>query len=112
MAKYKTIPVIVDAVPYEFGLEDGFKRWNEYISADGEKFAEEHRSKKYPRYNRCYDKMIYEALNDPYTDWKPYLYTSEGMITMYQDDMIITDENGDKYPCHLDIFKKTYELIE
>lgn len=41
-----------------------------------------------------------------------YLIPSlEGVMNFTKDDMLITGVNGEIYPCKLDIFEKTYELI-
>lgn len=37
--------------------------------------------------------------------------TSEGTVKGYPGDYLITDANGDQYPCKSDTFEKTYERI-
>lgn len=38
--------------------------------------------------------------------------TLEGTMKMTPEDMLITGVSGEIYPCKLDIFEKTYELVE
>lgn len=38
--------------------------------------------------------------------------TLEGVREVADGDYIITGINGNNYPCKLDIFKKTYDIIE
>ena len=37
--------------------------------------------------------------------------TLEGIMGMTPDDMLITGINGEIYPCKVDIFEKTYEIV-
>lgn len=38
--------------------------------------------------------------------------TLEGIMSASEGDYIIKGVNGEFYPCKLDIFEKTYELVE
>jgi len=38
--------------------------------------------------------------------------TLEGTMNFTPKDMLITGVNGEIYPCKIDIFAKTYELVE
>ena len=84
--KYRKKPIIVDAVPYIKGLEDGFKccvkEWN--------------------CYNPC----------DKCPDYKPYIKTLEGRMTISEDYYIITGIKGERYPIKKDIFELTYEVVK
>ena len=46
------------------------------------------------------------------TDKEIIIHTLEGDMTASIGDYIITGVNGEKYPCKLDIFEKTYEPVE
>lgn len=46
------------------------------------------------------------------TDKKIVIHTLEGDMTASPGDYIITDVNGEKYPCKPDIFARTYEPVE
>ena len=37
--------------------------------------------------------------------------TLEGKLNLTPQDMLITGVNGEIYPCKIDIFEKTYELV-
>jgi hypothetical protein len=37
--------------------------------------------------------------------------TPEGTVKGYPGDYLITDANGDQYPCKADTFEKTYDRI-
>lgn len=111
--KYKTKSEVVEAVPYIFGLEDGFISGSQYIPADADKNFPQHMiSTKYPRYLSCYDNDISDALNNPDTDWKPYIGTSDGMRIVKLTDMIITQIDGKKNICEKHIFDNNYEKID
>jgi hypothetical protein len=38
--------------------------------------------------------------------------TLEGTMNMTRDDMLMTGDNGEIYPCKKDIFETTYEPVE
>lgn len=40
------------------------------------------------------------------------IHTLEGNMLTSPGDYIITGVNEEQYPCKLDIFEKTYELVE
>lgn len=90
MAKYRKKPVIIEAVHYGKGLEDGF---------------------------RC-EEYKYSCIDDWGDDCsmclsrKPYINTLEGDMYIEPTDMIITGVKGERYPCKKDIFDMTYEKVE
>ncbi|OGT59754.1 MAG: hypothetical protein A3E01_04635 [Gammaproteobacteria bacterium RIFCSPHIGHO2_12_FULL_63_22] len=86
MAKFRKKPVVIEAVQYEFGMEDGFV-------VDG----------------RYYDKSgpVPRAMNRI-----PAIKTLEGRHEISKGDWIITGIQGERYPCKPDIFAATYEAVE
>lgn len=42
---------------------------------------------------------------------RPVIWTLEGSMVVSSGDWIITDVNGEKYPCKPDIFERTYEAV-
>lgn len=46
-------------------------------------------------------------------EWATIIYGPAGdKLTVWPGDWIITDVDGEKYPCKPDIFEKTYELVD
>lgn len=86
MAKYRKKPVVIDAVKYEPGMEDGFV-------LDG----------------RYYDKSgpVPRGMGRV-----PAIKTLEGHHEVSGGDYIITGVQGERYPCKPDIFEATYEPVE
>ena len=83
--KYTKKPVEIEAVKYEFGMEDGFV-------VDG----------------RYYDKSgaVPKAMHR-----KPAIKTLEGYHEISAGDWIITGVKGERYPCKSDIFDLTYDKV-
>jgi hypothetical protein len=93
MAQYRKKPVVIEAITFDelvkHGLENGANvnngmpwSWN---------------YKGHPITNE----------ND-----ETYLIpTLEGVMVFTKNDMLITGVNGEIYPCKIDIFEKTYELV-
>lgn len=91
--KFRKKPVLVDAVQYTPGLEDGYAC---YV-IDGGRFVGYH------------DK----ATVIPY--WAravPAIKTLEGFHEISADDWIITGVAGERYPCKPEIFAQTYEAAD
>jgi hypothetical protein len=95
MAKYMKKPVVVDAVPYEIGLEDGWEFYHIDGTYIGYMTREEFATMPYPKSARI-----------------PVIETLEGRMKIEHDDYIITGVEGERYPCKKRIFEKTYELVE
>jgi hypothetical protein len=51
-----------------------------------------------------YDKKLEER--------KPYFNTRQGKVYAKEGDMIITQQDGEKYPCDLENFNLTYEIVD
>lgn len=105
MAKYRKKPVVIDAVRFQWGMEDGIKRWNEYCPKDANTpngYADVHQ-----------EQYKNKGFNEKFPDnqWCPYIKTLEGDMIVGEGDWIITGIKGERCPCKPDIFEMTYELI-
>ena len=61
---------------------------------------------------RSYAKLEKPVVVDAYqTDREMNIETLEGVMHAEPGDWIITGVNGERYPCKLDIFEKTYEPV-
>lgn len=87
MAKYRKLPVVIEA--YKYQAELGNNRLMNWLSQQGANV----------------------------TDWSFFdgeviIPTLEGKMTVSDGDFIIKGVNGEYYPCKPDIFAKTYEPVE
>ncbi|MYL44599.1 hypothetical protein GLV94_02990 [Virgibacillus halodenitrificans] len=81
MSKYIRNPVVVEAVPYEKGLEDGYTETLESLG---------------------------NGIRGVQKVMKPYIQTDEGMKILEPGDYIITEENNNRYPMKPSIFESSY----
>lgn len=88
--KFRKKPVIVDAVQYTPGLEDGYACY----ATDGGRFVGYHdkRTPVPPEFRK-----------------EPAIKTLEGFHEISAGDWIITGVAGERYPCKPEIFAQTYE---
>lgn len=96
MTQYRNKPIVIEAEPYKPGMEDGFS-CIPYVSACQYKNP----SGKYKQCNECYEDIFK----------KPYIGTPMDGVYIDDGDLIITCENGVRYPIKADIFEETYELV-
>lgn len=109
--KYRQKPVVIDAEVFQWGMEDGVTRYNEYIPKDSHKYPEDMRSNLYPGYLCKYDDLLQNrGFNN--SDWKPHIYTIDETLIISEGDYIITWVTGKRSPCNPDIFEDTYEKVE
>lgn len=87
MAKYRKIPVVVDAYQYNIGMEN-----TDVISFD---------EKDYKRVGDMTFVGLIKTIED----------TEESAHYVCDGDWIITGIAGEKYACKDEIFKKTYEEV-
>lgn len=91
MAKYVKKPVEIEAITFDYLMRIGAENADTVVNGMPVKFT----------YNgyviRQYDSNSY------------IIPTLEGDFLMTKDDMLITDVNGEIYPCKKEIFEKTYE---
>jgi hypothetical protein len=92
--KFRKKPVIVDAVQYTPGLEDGYAC---YVIGGG-RFVGYH-DKRTPIPPASFHKV-------------PAIKTLEGFHEISAGDWIITGVAGERYPCKPEIFAQTYEAAE
>ncbi len=91
MAKYIKKQILIDAVKYKIGLEDGFDNI-EIATKSG---------------------LDINSYISPFNSNKiPYIKTLEGKHYISKDDYIITGVEGERYPCKSNIFHKTYTLYK
>lgn len=83
-------PVLVDAVEYRYGLEDGFDDLQSAIHAGLD---------------------VENYINPLNSDQIPFIRTLEGKHYINDGDFIITGVDGERYPCKKQIFYKTYTMI-
>lgn len=91
--KFRKKPVLVDAVQYTSGLEDGYACY----AIGGGRFVGYH------------DKSTHIPL--PFRK-VPAIKTLEGFHEISADDWIITGVAGERYPCRAEIFAQTYEAAD
>ena len=91
MAYYKKKPVIIEAVPYQDGMEDG------YIchTLGGQFIGYFYKNDSLPKANRT-----------------PAIHNSEGWFYIEPTDYIVTNEKGERYPYRYHIFHMNYELLD
>lgn len=99
LMKYRKKPVVIDAVPYAPGLEDGWLVEGVFYhrGPPGRAYADD----------RC-DLCAYSCP----PGGKPAIKTLEGAMVISDGDMIVTGVKGERYPCKPDIFALTYEPVE
>ncbi|MEK5178454.1 hypothetical protein [Paenibacillus sp. FSL R5-0928] len=91
--KFRKKPVLVDAVQYTPGLEDGYACY----AIDSGRFAGYH------------DKT---ALIPPAFRKEPAIKTLSGFEEIRADDWIITGASGNRYVCSPEEFTQTYEAAD
>jgi hypothetical protein len=110
MAKYRKRPVVIDAVPWEPGVEDtwGYLWASGLVSVQGAKEFTERRFQEdfvtgtddCPPSNEARPAIV------------PLIKTLEGYHAISEGDWIITGVKGERYPIKGDIFNETYERVE
>ncbi len=105
-------PVIVDAVVYEEGMEDGLVVT--VVDLKNEEYTEKVFSGK--NYMKAYIKLLEKVGKDKHMavelPTKPYINTIEGRKFISKGDYIITGTLGERYLCHPEIFKENYQIVE
>lgn len=94
MAKYRKKTIILDAVLYQPGMEDGFLMKGDYGVEPAPK--EDYENQDWDGY-----KII-----------GPFIWTNEGYDCVNEGDYIITYANGEKGRLPDFIFEHLYELVE
>jgi hypothetical protein len=94
MAKYRKKPVVIEAITFNEFVEYGKNNTNNIVEGMPWFFN----YKGYPithENDECY-----------------IIPTLEGNHYFTPQDMLITGVSGEIYPCKIDIFEKTYELVK
>lgn len=94
MAKYKKIPVIIEALTFN-ELYDQFIRYKGIYD-------------NYFIFGKLDHKITHDFDNDQ------FIFDTLGSnnCRMTREDMLIIGTKGEIYPCKIDIFEKTYEKVE
>ena len=111
MAKYIKKPIVINAEKFQWGIEDGIIKYNEFIPKDALNYPDEMRLSD-SGYLKKYGSELEEKGFDEGKNWVPYIETLEGKMRISEGDFIITGIKGERYPCKPDIFEATYELAE
>lgn len=91
---YRKKPVVIEAITFEELVEYGKQNGGNIVNGSPWSF-------KYKGHGITHE-------ND-----QCYLIpTLEGSMKFTPSDMLITGVNGEIYPCKIDIFEKTYELVD
>jgi len=94
MAKYRKKPVIIEAITFDELVQYGKDNGGNIVNGTPWSFE-------------------YEGQLISHEDDNCYLIpTLEGTMKFERGDMLITGIKGEIYPCKLDIFEETYELVE
>ena len=91
MAKYRKLPVIVEAERVDkllYGFRHDFKSLPEWVI-------------------EAYDNHTITSI----TDVDFYIKTLEGEVIATHDDYLVKGIDGELYPCKIKIFEKTYERV-
>lgn len=108
MAQFRKKPVVIEAAPFQWGMEDGIMRYHEHIERDAATYPEDMRSTQHDGYLSRYDDIL-DGKGFAADQWAPFIETSEGPLRISEGDCIITGVKGERYPCKPDIFAATYE---
>lgn len=108
MANFRKKPVVIEAVEFQWGIEDGILRFNEYIPKNALNYPEEMRLSD-SGYLKRYSPELEQRGFEEGENWIPYIETLEGKMRISEGDFIITGVKGERYPCKKDIFEMTYE---
>ena len=94
MAKYKKKPVVIEAITFHEFVEHGRKQPKAHLV------------------NRMPWSFTYNGHPVTHENDECYLIpTLEGVMMFTPKDMLITGVNGEIYPCKIDIFNATYDLV-
>lgn len=110
MKKYRKKPVVIEASIFQWGMEDGLIRYNEYIPKDALNYPEDMRMSD-TGYLQKYGPEFRDRGFKEGENWVPYIETLEGKMRIGEGDFIITGIKGERYPCKPDIFQATYEEV-
>jgi hypothetical protein len=109
--KYRKKVQHIDAVPFEWGMEDGIIQYNSYIPKDCSAYHPDLNSTKYPGYYAKYDKELDERGFDQSQGYVPYITTRSSLVAVIEGDYVITDELGNRYPYSADMLALHFEPV-
>jgi hypothetical protein len=94
MGKYRKKPVVIEAITFEEFIEYGKNNGGNIVNGMPWHFE----YKGHP--------VTHES------DERYLILTLEGTMDFTPNDMLITGIHGEIYPCKLDIFAQSYEVVE
>ena len=94
MANYRKKPVVVEAISFDEFVKYGIESGGNIVNGMPWSFS-------YKGY------AISHERDDCYL-----IPTLEGTMNFKPEDMLITGVSGEIYPCKIDIFNKTYEIVD
>jgi len=93
MAKFRKKPVVIEAITFDELVEYG--KWDGATLTNGMPWSFNYQGKPITHENdQCY-----------------LIPTLEGVMKFTPSDMLITGVRGEIYPCKIEIFNATYELV-
>lgn len=96
MGFFKKKPVTIEAITFDELVEYGKSTMPENHLVNGMPWSFDYKGHPITHENdECY-----------------LIPTSEGTMNMTPNDMLITGVKGEIYPCELDSFKETYDIVE
>ncbi len=110
---FQTVPELVYAEVFSWGMESGVIRYTEYIPRDSNSYAEDLRSDIHIGYLARYDNYLADKGFDDW-QWKPYVNNKEGgKYIIREGDYIIKEEGSDIHfrICRPDEFKRTHTEV-
>lgn len=94
MAKYRKKPIVIEAITFDELVEYGKYNGGNIVNCMPWSFNYKGQPITHET-DRCY-----------------LIPTPEGLMQFTPNDMLITGIKGEIYPCKIDIFEATYEIIE
>lgn len=108
MAKYRKKQELVDVQVFKPGMEDGIRKYNEFIPKNGDTYPERARSKKHKGYHCSYDSVLDSAKED---GWVTYIEIANEMHTVLEGDYIVTEADGSRQVWQPVAFKGNFERV-
>jgi len=97
MAQYRKKPVVIEAISFLELTQLALKHWDKTRPDINEEWT--------------YDYNGHKLIATKGDNAGFLIPTLEGDMKFVYGDMLITGVNGEIYPCKMDIFEKTYDLV-
>lgn len=109
--KYQKKIQQIDAVPFQWGMEDGIIRYSNYIPKECSQNHPEISSTKYPGYYARYDNELDERGFNQEEGYVPYIATTLGYVHVPENGYITTDCEGNRYPYSAEMLALHFEAV-